>query len=214
MLRYLLGLTLIQIVAIVLFHVNAGATPRDLLVQAALPCAMMTVVMALWFSTLARSHAEQRKAALIEAHAREREQLKVDAIQAREQVQVDALKEREKAQQAARREHDKMLDKVRRDAEKRERRVGRGASLKVGTAFFGATAMGVLMLLTELLTLGLLTLSTSAGALGGYVLRWRQTRPSATDGSTSTGGENAPRVIGQSTVAIMQDKPSAHKDPA
>jgi len=45
------------------------------------------------------------------------------------------------------------------------------ANFKVGAAFSGTIAFGGLMLLTELLTLGLLTMSTAGGALGGYL--WR-----------------------------------------
>jgi Flp pilus assembly protein TadB len=206
MLRYLPGLILIQLVAVVLLHVNAGAAPMDLLVRAGLPCAVVTLVMALWFSTLSSSRAEERLAALIEAHAREREQLKVEAVEARERVQVDALHEREKVQQAARREQDKAVDKVRRDAEKRERRVSRGASLKVGATFFTTACLGVLMLLTELLTLGLLTLSTSAGALGGYLLRWRQTKQLPTEPSVVR-DKGEPRVIGQTSLPAIESRP-------
>ncbi len=212
MLRYLPGLILIQLVAVGLLHVNARAEPMDLLVRAGLPCAVVTLVMALWFATLSRSQSDQRHAALIEAHAREREQLKVEAVEARERVQVDALQEREKVQVAARREQDKAVDKIRREAEKRERRVSRGASLKLGLTFFTTAGLGVLMLLTELLTLGLLTLSTSAGALGGYLLRWRQTRQLDDDRAQRL-PDTAPRIVADSSVLAIEAPPRT-KDPA
>ncbi len=203
MVRYLLGLILIQVVALVLFAVNADASLQDTAIRAGLPCAIVTVVMALWFSATARSEADRRHADMVAEHAREREALKLDAIQSREQVRVEALKDREKIQLDARRAQDKAIDKVRRAAEKRERRVGRGASVKVGMAFFSATALGVLMLLTELLTLGLLTIASSASALGGYLLRWKQDRANARSTIDQPIIEHAvdtPRVIGSSSV--------------
>ncbi len=58
----------------------------------------------------------------------------------------------------------------------RERSISRRANLKVGLAFMAVSGLGVLMLVTNMLTLGLLTITTAGGALGGYLLRWRQSR--------------------------------------
>ncbi len=46
----------------------------------------------------------------------------------------------------------------------------------MGLAFAGALAAAGIMLITELLTLGLLTLTTAGGALGGYFMRAKQER--------------------------------------
>lgn len=57
---------------------------------------------------------------------------------------------------------------------KQEKRIGRKASFKVGLAFMGATATGIRMLITELLTFGLMAIMTTMGGLGGYLMRARQ----------------------------------------
>lgn len=165
MFRFLPGLLLIQIVTLVLFAFSGNASPQDLAVRVGLPALLITIVTALWFSNLSRIEAERRRADLKDEHARERERIRLDAMRDREQLQSDAVRDRESA-----------LERVRRESQRSERRAGRRANLTVGLAYAAVTAIGVLMLMTNLLTLGLLTISTSAGALGGYLFRWRQTR--------------------------------------
>lgn len=170
LLRFLPGLILVQLVAVALYAVRHRVADDGDLLQAVglgvlLPAAVVTLVTALWFANLARQLAERRHAELIERHAREREELKVSAVLERERVKGDAARERDEA-----------LENVRRQARRDERRANRAASLKVGGAWMAATAIGVLFLFTELLTLGLLTITSAGGALGGYLLRWRQTR--------------------------------------
>jgi hypothetical protein len=56
------------------------------------------------------------------------------------------------------------------------RRSSTRANIKIGLVFAGATSLGGLLLLTQYMSLGLLTLTTVGGAFGGYVLRIRQER--------------------------------------
>ena len=161
---------LVQLVAVALFAVRErlsgdAAGLQAVLLGVLLPAAVVTIVTALWFANLARHVAERRHSALVERHAREREALKVSAVLERERVKGDAARERDEA-----------LETLRRQARRDERRAGRAASLKVGGAWMAATAIGVVFLFTELLTLGLMTITSAGGALGGYLLRWRQTR--------------------------------------
>ncbi|MBE9559139.1 MAG: hypothetical protein IMF15_00055, partial [Proteobacteria bacterium] len=48
------------------------------------------------------------------------------------------------------------------------------SSFKLGAGFIGIVAAGSLMIFSQLLTLGLLTLAVGGGALGGYLMRVRQ----------------------------------------
>lgn len=52
--------------------------------------------------------------------------------------------------------------------------VGRGMSLKTGVAVGGAVGIGVAMMLTQFITLGLVTLTAAGGAALGYGVRARQ----------------------------------------
>jgi hypothetical protein len=48
------------------------------------------------------------------------------------------------------------------------------ANIKIGLAFAGAAGLGGLLILTQFMTLGWLTLAAAGGGLGGYLLRIRQ----------------------------------------
>ena len=193
MFRYLPGLVLVQLVALALYATNAGAGLAELAMRVAVPALVVTLVTALWFANLARLGAERRQAGLVERHAREREALKVEAVLERERVKGDAARERDKA-----------LERLRRDSRRTERRTGRLASLKIGGAYLVATGLGVLFLFTELLTLGLLTITTSGGVLGGYLMRWRQTRQ-AEDARTRLDAESVPPKVADEALAALPD---------
>ncbi len=99
--------------------------------------------------------AHQRKdeiSRLRENHAKERETIRVNAERAKARVVKQA--------------HQETMQEVRRTSTQ--------ANIKVGLAFAGAAGLGGLLLLTQFMTLGLLTLTTAGGALGGYVMRIRQ----------------------------------------
>jgi len=152
MLRYLPGILLVQVVTAVLLWVSLGAAPREMAIQFGIPALLVCLVTGLWFASIARSDAERLNAKIRLEHAREREKLHVDA-------------EKSKA---------KILEKSHKEIRKQEKRIGRIASLKVGLAFVGAIVAGLIMLITELFTFGLMTIMTTAGGLGGYLVRARQ----------------------------------------
>lgn len=152
MLRYLPGILLVQVVTAILLWVNLDATPRDLAIQVGVPAILITLVTALWFASIARGDAERVTAKLRLEHAQEREKLNVNA-------------EKSKA---------RIVEKTQKEIRKQEKRIGRKASFKVSLAFVGTTAAGVLMLITELFTFGLMTIMTTVGGMGGYLVRARQ----------------------------------------
>ena len=193
MLRYLPGLILVQLVTITLFWVNRSGTLEELMLRAALPAALIAGVTALWFSALSRMQAQQEITRLTERHAKERETLnrtiERTRSNAQQQVSADTAKIVEKASQ----EREKLVRKTHQELLKQERSASRRANVKVGFAFMGMTALGVFMLITELLTLGLLTITTAGGAMGGYLFRWRQTSKAAS--LTELGWDNSSKGI-------------------
>jgi len=167
MLRYIPAILLIQVVTAVLLWVNQGAAPRDLAVQFGLPAVLIALVAALWFASIGRRDAERATAKMQLAHAREKEKLNLNAEKSKAEVLVQTQKE----------------------IRKQEKRVGRMASFKVTLAFVGAGLMGVLMLITELVTFGLMTLTTTLGGLGGYLVRARQSYDAKNDASVLSDAE-------------------------
>lgn len=176
MLRYLPGILLVQLVTLALFWVNREGTLQELLLRAALPAALIAGVTALWFSALARMQSQQDTTKLTEQHFAEREALNRTIERTRSDAMQQASADKARIVERASQDREKLVKKTHQELLRQERRTSRRANVKVGLAFMSMTALGVIMLITELLTLGLLTITTAGGAMGGYLFRWRQTR--------------------------------------
>lgn len=152
MLRYIPGILLVQLVTAVLLWLNVDAPIRVLLVQFGVPAVLVTIVTGLWFASIARADAERLNAKLRLRHAQEKEKLVVGLERDKARVRLQSEK----------------------DMRRHEKRVGRKAGFKVTLAFAAAAFAGVLMLITELITFGLMTITTALGGMGGYLYRGRQ----------------------------------------
>lgn len=175
MLRYLPGIVLVQLVTLALFWVNQDAQLQELLMRVALPSALFACVTAFWFSALSKTQREQHMGKLRQAHATEREILNKEIERTRSDVLQKASAEQAELLERAHVEREKLVKKTHREVMRHERSASRRASFKVGFAFTALTTLGVVLLISNLLTLGLLTITTAGGALGGYLIRWRQT---------------------------------------
>lgn len=113
---------------------------------------LIGVIAALWFTSIT-SHASQQS--LIRAS--EKHQKQRDRIIRRA--------EKEKTQEI-RNSHQQILRET--------RRVQSRSTLKLGTALTGVAGLGVLLMFTQFMTLGLLAVSATGGALLGYTVRSRQ----------------------------------------
>jgi len=151
MLRYIPGILLVQLVTAVLLWLNFDESPRAIALHFGAPALLITLVTSLWFASIARADAERMNAKLRLRHAKEKEKLAVNV-------------ERDKA---------RVLLKSQKEMRRHEKSVGRKASFKVGLAFVGVTIAGLIMLITELFTFGLMTLTTALGGMGGYLFRGR-----------------------------------------
>lgn len=176
MFRYLPGLLLVQLVTLTLVWAAGGAALEDILVRAGLPALIVTLATALWFSQIGRVDAERTLGQTRLKHAEEREQLRREALVEAERLKLDAHTTTQRVRLDAERDKARVLDEARMELRREERRVERRANAKVALAFAAATGAGVLMLMTQFLTLGIVTITTAGGAMGGYLLHWRQTR--------------------------------------
>jgi small-conductance mechanosensitive channel len=128
---------------------------------------LIGLVTAFWFASIA-SHA--KKDALAQAKdefSREREKLRVNS-------------ERQKT---------RILRKSHEDIRKETNRAHAKSSFKLGAGFIGIVAAGALLIFSQLLTLGFLTLAVGGGALGGYLMRVRQEVVSRSKGTLSIGDD-------------------------
>lgn len=152
MLRFFVGLILAQtaVAVLVAFYPATGFFER--VVPLLFLIVLLATVISLWFSTIARQLADRRVNALRKKFAAEKEKINQDAA----------------------RDKDKLIKKTNKQIEVEARRAKTKASMKVWGAVAVAGGFGVLMLLTQFVTLGLLTLTTAGGAIGGYLVRARR----------------------------------------
>jgi len=113
---------------------------------------LIGVIAALWFSTIT-SHASQHTLfRASEKYNRQRDRIRREA-------------EKEKTREI-RNSHQQVLRET--------RRVQNRSTLKLGAAMTGIAGLGVMLLFTQFMTLGLLAVSATGGALLGYGIRARQ----------------------------------------
>ena len=155
LLKYLIGVLFVQGVTVLLV-ITAYRT--DLEKTGILFLSLILAIGALtafWFTSMAegvRKHALTRAQ---EGFAREREKIRVRAEQ-------DKTKEVRNSQRLVERE------------KQRAQKVGNRKT--TGLVLAGAAGLGVFMVMTQFVTLGLLTLTTAGGAALGYGVRARQER--------------------------------------
>ena len=154
-LKYLVGILLAQAAAVVMAIVAFQARLSEHWGVFAVFALLIGIFAALWFAAIAngtRHHAVAR-------------------------VKDDFAREREKVRVQAEKDKSKLIAQTHRETLKTIRRVQAGASFKVGLGFAALLGLGCIMLVSQFVTVGLLTLSTAGGALLGYVVRARQEYP-------------------------------------
>jgi Flp pilus assembly protein TadB len=154
MLKFLVGVVLVQLVTIALFFAvtRVGLDNTQFMLTIGLLEILFSVLAAFWFSSIARHRHMDELETIKEAHAREREKIRVNA-------------ERQKS---------RIVSKSQQQILKETRRAHAGANFKVGAAFAGALALGAVMLYSQFVTFGLLILTTAGGGLAGYLAKGRQ----------------------------------------
>lgn len=162
-LKYLGGILLAQAAAVVMAIAAFEARLVEHWGVFAVFALLIGIFAALWFAAIAngtRHHAVAR-------------------------VKDDFAREREKIRVQSEKDKNKLIAQTHRETLKTIRRMQAGASFKVGLGFAALLGLGGIMLLSQFVTIGLLTLSTAGGALLGYVVRARQEYPGS---QQATGG--------------------------
>jgi len=151
-LTFIPGVLLLQVITVALVLMAPADLENWGWLRLAVPVLIVGFLTAFWFGSVAAHQREDKISRLKELHAIERETIRVNA-------------ERAKTKLIKQSQH-KTIKAVRRSSTR--------ANIKVGLAFAGAAALGGFLILTQFMSLGLLTLAAVGGALGGYSLRFRQ----------------------------------------
>ena len=149
LIRFLIGIFLLQGVTGLLVYTALNTNwqttwPLFLILGLA-----VGVMVALWFSTIVGADRKHVVSRASERFSKEREQIRMKA----EQQRIKDVRSIAKASRGG---------------------LGAGMSLKSGVVVGGAVGLGVAMMLTQFMALGLLTLATAGGAALGYGVRVRQ----------------------------------------
>ena len=152
-LKFLLGILLVQLITAILISISPiNFDNTTAFLQLITPLFFVALMLAFWFSSLSASFQKETEHKLNSKFAKEREKLKVKAERDKIKVVKEAQKE---IATEAKMTHAK-------------------ANFKVGMAFAGVMGVGALFIFAQLITVGLLTLTTTVGAMGGYY--WRGKR--------------------------------------
>ena len=152
MLKYLLGILIIQAATVALTLAATKSDDQELWLAVLFLAFIIGLVTAFWFASIA-SH------------------VKKDALA---NAKDEFSKEREKLRVNAERQKTRLMRKSHEEIRKETNRAHARSSFKLGAGFIGIVAAGSLMIFSQLITLGLLTLAVGGGALGGYLMRVRQ----------------------------------------
>jgi fatty acid desaturase len=179
MLKFIPGILLLQVTTIALVLIAPADLQNWGWLRLAVPVLIVGFLTAFWFGSVAAHQREDKISRLKELHAKERETIRVNA-------------ERAKTKLIKQSQH-KTMQEVRRSSTR--------ANIKVGLAFAGAAALGGLLVLTQFMSLGLLTLATVGGALGGYTLRFRQEKAKL---HFPLNGPDTPRISDETSQKAKQ----------
>jgi hypothetical protein len=178
MFRYLPGILLVQVATVALVLVALKTDERELWYAMAFLALIVNLVTAFWFGSIASHVKKDALARMREQFSEEREKLKVGV----EQHKSRLLKQsHEQITKATNRAHAR-------------------ANFKVGAAFTGIIAAGVLMMFTQFMTLGILTLASGGGALAGYLARTRQNLASRRKDELLIAEKNQPKTLKPGTA--------------
>ncbi len=150
--KFLVGIVLIQCATLIMYMAAAKTQLGESWIIFGLLALTISFFAALWFTSIA-NHAQK------------------DAVS---RAKEGFLREREKIRVQAEKEKHKVIKQSHKQIVKETSRVQTKASFKTKAALVGLFGLGAMMIFTQFVTLGLLTLSTAGGALGGYGVRVRQ----------------------------------------
>ena len=150
--KFFLGIVLVQIITVILVLLSDNSLDSMGILRLAIPILGISMMVSFWFSSLAEHFKKDAIGKLNSNFAKEREKLKVNAEKAKTKVIKEAQKD---IAYEAKTTHAK-------------------ANFKVGMSFAGVLAVGGLFVFAQMMTMGLLMMTTAGGAIGGYY--WRGKR--------------------------------------
>ena len=202
MLRYLPGILLLQLATFGIGLIIGRPDEIKILLIALFALLLLGVFAAFWFVSLSRSETKDavNKVKLeLQDVANKAKLAQQDEVN---KTKLDFAREREDLHVKAEKAKTKLVEKTQKQIASDYKKTQGRANLKVGVAFAATVGAGVLMLVIELLTFGLMTLTTAGGALGGYLVRARKAHKEI-NSRLSSDGKNVVKVLDKETIRVV-----------
>ena len=151
-LKFFFGIILAQAATYTLILLAPSELDSVGLLRIIIPLFFIALIIAFWFKSIAGHHSKDAIGKVKDDFANEREKLRINAQRAKERVIKEA--------------HKNITNQTKKAHAK--------ANFKVGAAFAAALGVGALFIFAQMMTAGLLAISASIGAMGGYY--WRGKR--------------------------------------
>jgi uncharacterized protein YcfJ len=166
LIKFIFGILIAQVATYIMVLLLPEEPSTQSIIQTTIPLLFIAVVIAFWFNTLS---AYEKKDALYKKEgdfAKERERLKVKA----EKEKIKTMKEAQK--------------EIVHEATKTHAK----ANFKVGLSVAGVAVVGGLFVFAQMITAGLLVLTTTGGVLGGYYWRGKRFKNQQLTNASSVDG--------------------------
>jgi len=209
MLRYLPGIILLQLATFGIGLLIGRPDDIKIWLIALFAMVVLGVFAAFWFVSLAKT---ETKDAINTVKFELQEEANKDKLALQEEVnktKLDFAKERENLHVRAEKSKTKLVEKTQKQIASEYKKTQGRANLKVGAAFAATVGAGILMLVIELLTFGLMTLTTAGGALGGYLVRARKAHKELAT-QVSGNDKNVIKVLEKDDIQVV-DKDVANE---
>ncbi|MCW8820649.1 MAG: hypothetical protein OQK45_00365 [Sulfurovum sp.] len=177
-LKFLFGIILAQIATYALVILSPDELTITELLRLVIPLLLIALIVAFWFTSMAGHYGKDAIGKAKDEFANEREKLRVNAQRAKERVQKAAQKD--------------ILNEA--------TKIHAKANFKVGAAFAGLLGIGALFVFAQMITVGLLALSATGGAMGGYYWRGRRLE-----------NQRLKEIQSSSNFKVIESKPSRLK---
>jgi cell division protein FtsI/penicillin-binding protein 2 len=170
MLRFLLGIFLVQLATVALVFLSSDLQGFAWL-RLFFSIFIIDVFASFWFQSIAKHRSKDELAQLKDTFIKEKAEREDSYLAEKASLKDKYLKEKAKIQLNAERTKTRIVKQTQEQIAREAKVTHSKANFKVGAAFAAAIGAGALMLLIELFTFGLMTLTTAGGALGGYLFR-------------------------------------------
>ena len=163
LLKIFMGTILVQIATISLVLLSPPDLTMIGILRLAIPLLFIALIASFWFTSLSKFSYKDAEEKIKRKFLKEREKLKGDFASEREKIKVNA--ERAKI---------KVVKEAQQNIAFESSKTHAKANFKVGASVAGVIAVGGLFVFAQMVTVGLLALTTAGGALGGYYYKGRR----------------------------------------